>query len=82
MDAWIPSSNIVEPEIADQVSFGYFRNFFDDKYETSVELYNKDLFNLIEYADGALPGDDIGDNADNYFIFINFFQIVFFNIIN
>ena len=26
-DVWIPSSNNVKPEIADQVSFGYFRNF-------------------------------------------------------
>jgi hypothetical protein len=68
-DLWVPCSDIVEPQKGRQYAIGYFRNFFDDKYETSVELYYKDLFNLIEYADGALPGDDIGDNADNYFIF-------------
>ncbi len=68
-DLWVPCSDIVEPQAGRQYAVGYFRNFFDDKYETSVELYYKDLFNLIEYADGALPGDDIGDNADNYFIF-------------
>ena len=68
-DLWVPCSDIVEPQKGRQYAVGYFRNFFDDKYETSVELYYKDLFNLIEYADGALPGDDIGDNADNYFIF-------------
>lgn len=68
-DLWVPCSDIVQPQGGRQYAVGYFRNFFDDKFETSVELYYKDLFNLIEYADGALPGDDIGDNADNYFIF-------------
>lgn len=70
-DLWVPCSDIVKPQGGRQYAVGYFRNFFDDKLETSVELYYKDLFNLIEYADGALPGDDVGDNADNYFIFGN-----------
>ncbi|MEO1381607.1 MAG: TonB-dependent receptor [Bacteroidota bacterium] len=52
-DVWIPSSEIVQPEIADQLSIGYFRNFDDNKWETSVELYYKDLQNQIEYKNGA-----------------------------
>lgn len=68
-DLWVPCSDVVKPQAGRQYAIGYFRNFFDDHYETSVELYYKDLFNLIEYADGALPGDDVADNADNYFIF-------------
>lgn len=52
-DVWIPSSNNVQPEIADQVSLGYFRNFDDNKWESSVEVYYKDMQNQIEYKNGA-----------------------------
>lgn len=52
-DKWIPSSNIVKPELADQVSLGYFRNFFENKYELSVEGYYKHMQNQIDYKDGA-----------------------------
>jgi hypothetical protein len=41
------------PEIADQFSVGYFRNFRQNTYETSLEIYYKDLQNQIEYRDGA-----------------------------
>ncbi len=53
MDAWIPTSNIVEPGISDQVSLGYFRNFLDNQIETSVEVYYKDMQNQIDYENGA-----------------------------
>ncbi len=52
-DRWIPSSNNVKPEIADQVSLGYFRNFEDNTYEFSAETYFKFLQNQIDYKDGA-----------------------------
>jgi hypothetical protein len=52
-DLWIPSSKNVKPEIADQVSLGYFRNLNENKYEFSTEIYYKDLKNQIDYKDGA-----------------------------
>lgn len=52
-DLWLPSSNNVKPQIADQVSAGYFRNFKDNEYESSVEIYYKDLKNQIDYKNGA-----------------------------
>lgn len=52
-DLWIPSSNNVKPELADQVSLGYFRNFKDNTYEFSTEVYYKNLQNQIDYKDGA-----------------------------
>lgn len=52
-DLWIPNSNNVKPEIADQVSLGYFRNFKDNTYEFSTEVYYKYLQNQIDYKDGA-----------------------------
>jgi len=53
LDIWQPSTNIVKPEIADQFALGYYRNFSNSKYETSVEIYYKDLQNQIDYKDGA-----------------------------
>jgi len=52
-DLWIPSSNNVKPELADQISLGYYRNFKDNTYEFSVESYYKSLLNQIDYKDGA-----------------------------
>jgi outer membrane receptor protein involved in Fe transport len=52
-DKWIPNSNIIKPEISDQVSLGYFRNFKDNAFEFSVEGYYKWMQNQIDYRDGA-----------------------------
>ena len=52
-DVWVPSSNNVKPQYADQTSLGYFRNFDDNEYEASLELYYKNMENLIDYANGA-----------------------------
>jgi len=52
-DLWIPSSNNVKPELCDQVSLGYFRNFFDNMFETSIETYYKSYQNQIDYINGA-----------------------------
>ncbi len=52
-DLWIPSSNNVEPQKANQFTLGYFRNFNENEYETSLEIYYKDMRNLIDYKNGA-----------------------------
>jgi hypothetical protein len=52
-DLWISNSNLVKPETADQVSFGYFRNFNDNLFELSAEVYYKYLQNQIDYRDGT-----------------------------
>jgi len=52
-DLWIPSSLNVKPEISDQYSIGYFRNFKDNTFEFSTEVYYKDLQNQIDYINGA-----------------------------
>ncbi len=52
-DLWLPSSNNVKPQIADQVSLGYFRNFKNNEYEFSFETYYKGLKNQIDYKNGA-----------------------------
>jgi hypothetical protein len=52
-DLWVPSSNNVPPQYADQVDLGYFRNFGDNAFETSLEVYYKNMQNVIDYQNGA-----------------------------
>ena len=52
-DLWIPSSNNVQPEIADQFSAGYYQNFKNNEYEFSIETYYKSMQNQIDYKNGA-----------------------------
>lgn len=52
-DLWVPTSNNVKPQIVNQYSVGYFRNFKNDMLEFSVEAYYKDLQNQIDYRNGA-----------------------------
>lgn len=52
-DLYIMNSNNVKPELADQVATGYFKNFNDDKYEFSAEIYYKWMQNQIEYRSGT-----------------------------
>lgn len=52
-DQWIGNSYNIKPEISDQFSLGYFRNFKDHQYEFSMEVYYKDLQNQVDYKNGA-----------------------------
>ncbi len=54
IDLWVPSTAAVKPQIGLQASLGYFRNFKDDMFETSVEVYYKHLWNQIEYGESAV----------------------------
>jgi hypothetical protein len=54
-DVWVPSTLLVKPQSAWQYSAGYFKNFLDDKLETSVEVYYKEMKNQIQYKDGYTP---------------------------
>lgn len=52
-DLWIPSSLNTKPEISDQFSIGWFKNFKENKYEFNVETYYKSMQNQIDYRNGA-----------------------------
>jgi hypothetical protein len=54
-DLWVPSTYRVKPQLSWQYSAGLFRNFSDNMYETSVELYYKSMKNQIEYNEGYTP---------------------------
>ena len=52
-DKWVASSNIIQPEVSDQVSVGYYKNLSGNVYELSVEAYYKTMQHQIEYRNGA-----------------------------
>lgn len=53
LDVWFPSSPNVKPQIGDQVALGYFRNFKENRIETSAEVYYKYVQNAIDFKDFA-----------------------------
>lgn len=53
LDVYTIASNNMKPLIADQGSLGYFRNFKDNTYETSVEFYYKYMQNQLDFIDNA-----------------------------
>jgi len=67
IDVWVPSSEIVEPQRGIQYALGYFKNFNDNNYETSVEVYYKDLWNQIDYGENYV--NDISREVEDDFVF-------------
>ncbi|PUZ20328.1 TonB-dependent receptor [Chitinophaga costaii] len=57
-DIWVPSTWHVKPQVADQYALGYFLNFDDNTWETSVETYYKYMQNQVEYRQGYTPTID------------------------
>jgi hypothetical protein len=52
-DLWVPSTYRVNPQTGWQYAAGYFRNWNDNQWETSIEVYYKNMENQIEYKEGA-----------------------------
>jgi hypothetical protein len=55
LDIYTPSSSFIQPQIADQIATGYFRNFNNNTYELSIEAYYKWMQNQFDFIDGASP---------------------------
>ncbi|MDR1682768.1 MAG: TonB-dependent receptor, partial [Candidatus Symbiothrix sp.] len=51
LDIWFSANPEVKPQQADLFSTGYFQNFEENKYEMSIELYYKDLKNVIDFRE-------------------------------
>jgi len=75
-DRYTLSSNIVKPEIADQVSLGIFAATPDQAYDVSLEGYYRKVDHVLDYRDGKsfsseieierliLPGEGKGYGAE------------------
>jgi hypothetical protein len=68
-DVWLPSTDKLKPQIGVQYSVGYFRNFDNDTWESSVELYYKTMNNQSEFKEGAQPDQTVNDNIDNLLVY-------------
>lgn len=66
-DVWVQSSAIVKPQMALQYSLGYFRNFKDNMFEASVEVYFKHLWNQIEYNENYVS--ELNEDAELSYVF-------------
>jgi hypothetical protein len=65
-DLWVPPTERIKPQFADQVAAGYTRSIGTD-YMVTFEAYYKYMRNLIEYKDGATflaAGTDWQDNVE------------------
>jgi TonB dependent receptor-like, beta-barrel/CarboxypepD_reg-like domain/TonB-dependent Receptor Plug Domain len=63
-DLWVPSTYVVKPQLSWQYSAGFFKNLKDNMYETSLEVYYKDMKNQVEYAEGYTPS--LSDPEDEF----------------
>ena len=53
LDIWVPSGPNIDPQLSNQWSIGYFKEFKDAVYSFSFETYYKTIDNRINYIDGA-----------------------------
>lgn len=53
VDIWQPSNFYFQPQYADQISIGFFKDFKEKTYETFVEFYYKNINNLLDFKDGS-----------------------------
>lgn len=66
-DIWVPSTYKVQPQKSWLYAGGLFKNFRDNMYETSIEIYYKQMQNQIEYTDGYTPTSL--EDTENFFTF-------------
>ncbi|HNW49925.1 MAG TPA: TonB-dependent receptor [Prolixibacteraceae bacterium] len=52
-DYWKAADPFLKPLIADQLAVGFFKNFKDNQYETSLEIYYKDVQNEVDFKNGG-----------------------------
>lgn len=52
-DVWFPTNPNIKPQKCDQFAVGYFSNFRGNDIETSVELFYKNLTDVIDFVDDA-----------------------------
>lgn len=64
-DIWIPSTTGIRPMNGDQVSIGWFRNFDQNGYEFSSEVYYKEMNNKLEFLRGIVYNSIFGNIDDN-----------------
>ena len=52
-DVWKLSDPHIPPQLGNQISLGFYRNFRSNTIETSIEVYYKTIRNYLDYKSGA-----------------------------
>ena len=66
-DLWVPSTYKVKPQESWLYALGLFKNFNDNHFETSLEIYYKSMKNQLEYEEGYTPATL--EDTENFFTF-------------
>ncbi|WP_090107759.1 TonB-dependent receptor [Chitinophaga sp. CF118] len=53
LDIWTPSTNNVQPQVADQYTLGYVYDAPSNVYEISAEVFYKNMEHQLDYIDNA-----------------------------
>ena len=67
-DVWMPSTDLLKPQTVFQYSLGVFKNFHQNMFETYIDLYYKQMYNLAEYREG-LDMSMLNLNTDQLYVF-------------
>ncbi len=65
-DIWVPSTELIKPQIGVQYSLGYFRNFLSDEIEASIETYYKTMKNQLDYRESYI--EDFSSEVEREFV--------------
>lgn len=65
-DVWVPSTEVVKPQSGIQYALGYFRNFSNDMFETSIEVYYKDMVNQLDYREFYI--ENVSNDLEDEFV--------------
>jgi hypothetical protein len=52
-NTWKLSDPTIKPQTCDQVSLGFYKNMKNNSIEASVEVYYKDIKNILDYKIGS-----------------------------
>jgi hypothetical protein len=63
----VPSTYTVKPQKSWLYALGLFKNFNDNSFETSLEIYYKSMKNQLEYEEGYTPATL--EDTENFFAF-------------
>jgi hypothetical protein len=64
---WIGSDKTAKPQNCREVSIGYFKNFRQNMFQFSLEMYYKQMGNQVMFKEGPTP--DINSDLDNFLVF-------------
>ena len=68
-EIWIGSSNIVRPQVSREFSAGLYKNFKENIFQTSLELYYRHMDNQLLFGGTTTPAID--NTIENQLIFGN-----------